>query len=83
MQSVKVSPIVYWNAAKVACRANVETIKSIFPQIDKRDVPFLCMDLGYEYTLLVHGFGKQDIWHLCTSIIHPQNGGLRLFFNLT
>ncbi|CAA2984185.1 apyrase-like [Olea europaea subsp. europaea] len=55
--SVKVPPIVYWNAAKVACRANVETIKSIFPQIDKRDVPFLCMDLVYEYTLLVHGFG--------------------------
>ncbi|KAL2493978.1 apyrase 2 [Forsythia ovata] len=55
--SVKVRPIEYWNAAKVACRANVDNIKSKFPQIDKRDVPFLCMDLVYQYTMLVHGFG--------------------------
>ncbi|CAI9783555.1 unnamed protein product [Fraxinus pennsylvanica] len=59
--SVKVPPIVYWNAAKVACRANVQTIKSKFPQIDERDVPFLCMDLVYEYTLLAHGFGVDPL----------------------
>lgn len=52
-----VRPIAYRNAAEKACRANVDNIKTIFPLIDKRDVPFLCMDLIYEYTLLVHGFG--------------------------
>ncbi|KAH6764790.1 apyrase 2 [Perilla frutescens var. hirtella] len=52
-----VRPIDYRNAANKACRANVDNINSLFPLIDKRDVPFLCMDLLYEYTLLVRGFG--------------------------
>lgn len=52
-----VRPIDYRNAADKACKANVDNINSIFPLIDNRDVPFLCMDLLYEYTLLVHGFG--------------------------
>ncbi|KAL2475416.1 Apyrase 1 [Abeliophyllum distichum] len=42
---VKVCPIEYWNAAKVACKANIDNVKSKFAQIEKRDVPFLCMDL--------------------------------------
>ncbi|PIN24283.1 Nucleoside phosphatase [Handroanthus impetiginosus] len=56
-----VRPIHYKNAAKVACTANVDNIKSTFPLIDKRDVPFLCMDLIYEYTLLVEGFGVDPL----------------------
>ncbi|KAI3455772.1 hypothetical protein Pfo_012435 [Paulownia fortunei] len=52
-----VRPIEYLNAAKRACKATVDNIKSTFPLIDERDVPFLCMDLVYEYTILVDGFG--------------------------
>lgn len=50
-------PRVYLKAAKKACRANVDNIKSLFPLIYDSDVPFLCMDLVYEYTLLVEAFG--------------------------
>ncbi|KAL0442288.1 UNVERIFIED_CONTAM: Apyrase [Sesamum latifolium] len=56
-----VRPIQYLKAAKRACTANVDNINSIFPLIDKRDVPFLCMDLVYEYMLLVDGFGVDPL----------------------
>ncbi|GFQ00834.1 apyrase [Phtheirospermum japonicum] len=55
--SASVRPIDYKNAAKRACQATVDNIKSIFPLIDEKDVPFLCMDLVYQFTLLVDGFG--------------------------
>ncbi|KAL7120031.1 hypothetical protein ACP275_02G098400 [Erythranthe tilingii] len=55
--SGRIRPIDYKNAAKRACSATVDNIKSIFPLIDERDVPFLCLDLIYEYTMLVNGFG--------------------------
>lgn len=55
--TARVRPIVYRNAAKKACSANVDNIKKIFPDIDERDVAFLCMDLVYEYSLLVDGLG--------------------------
>ncbi|MCD9644570.1 Apyrase [Datura stramonium] len=50
-------PIQYLNAAKVACQTNVADIKTVFPNTQDRDVPYLCIDLIYEYTLLVDGFG--------------------------
>ncbi|KAL2244492.1 UNVERIFIED_CONTAM: Apyrase [Sesamum indicum] len=56
-----VRPIQYLKAAKQACAANVDNINSTFPLIDKRDVPFLCMDLVYEYMLLVDGFGVDPL----------------------
>ena len=52
-----IRPIVYRDAAKKACGANVDNIKSLFPLIEDEDLGFLCMDLVYEYTLLVDGFG--------------------------
>ncbi|MCD9639575.1 Apyrase [Datura stramonium] len=62
--SGRAKPIQYLNAAKLACKTKVNNIKSVFPKIDERNIPFICMDLVYEYTLLVDGFGlhpKQDI----------------------
>lgn len=55
--TASIRPMAYRNAAKKACSANVDNIKSIFPLIEEGDVGFLCMDLVYEYTLLVDGFG--------------------------
>ncbi|KAK6118545.1 hypothetical protein DH2020_047715 [Rehmannia glutinosa] len=55
--SANVRPIAYRNAAKRACQATIDNIRSTFPHIDERDVPFLCMDLVYQFTLLVDGFG--------------------------
>ncbi|KAL0352638.1 UNVERIFIED_CONTAM: putative apyrase 1 [Sesamum angustifolium] len=56
-----VRPIQYLKAAKRACTANVDNINSTFPLVGKRDVPFLCMDLVYEYMLLVDGFGVDPL----------------------
>ncbi|CAN4104589.1 unnamed protein product [Withania somnifera] len=55
--SAKAKPIQYLNAAKVACQTNAADIKSVFPKTQDRNAPYLCMDLIYEYTLLVDGFG--------------------------
>ncbi|KAL0363779.1 UNVERIFIED_CONTAM: putative apyrase 1 [Sesamum calycinum] len=56
-----VRPIKYLKAAKRACTANVDNINSTFPLVGKRDVPFLCLDLVYEYMLLVDGFGVDPL----------------------
>lgn len=45
------------NAAKVACNTELKDLKSIFPRVKDGDVPYICLDLVYEYTLLVDGFG--------------------------
>lgn len=45
-------------AAKKACQLDVKKAKVAYPNIDDMDVPYLCMDLTYTYTLLVDGFGK-------------------------
>ncbi|MCD9638851.1 Apyrase [Datura stramonium] len=56
-QTAIAKPIQYLNAAKVACQTNVADIKTVFPETQDRNVPYLCIDLIYEYTLLVDGFG--------------------------
>nr|XP_009768839.1 PREDICTED: apyrase-like [Nicotiana sylvestris] len=50
-------PIQYLNAAKVVCKTKAAEIKSIFPNTQDRNIPYLCIDLVYDYTLLVDGFG--------------------------
>ncbi|KAF3667059.1 Apyrase [Capsicum annuum] len=55
--SAKAKPIQYLNAAKVACQTNVADIKTVFPKTQDRNVPYLCVDLIYEFSLLVDGFG--------------------------
>lgn len=45
-------------AAKRACETKLEDAKSKFPNVEEGNLPFICMDLVYQYTLLVEGFGK-------------------------
>ncbi|CAK7341329.1 unnamed protein product [Dovyalis caffra] len=53
----KASPADFKKAAKLACATKFEDAKSRYPSVEERDLPFICMDFVYEYTLLVDGFG--------------------------
>ena len=53
----KVLPVDFKNAAKQACETKFEDVTSTYPLISKRRLPYVCMDLTYQYTLLVDGFG--------------------------
>ncbi|OIT38401.1 PREDICTED: apyrase 2-like [Nicotiana attenuata] len=53
----KVRPVDYESAAKRACETGLEGAKSAFPRVDPDNLPYLCMDLVYQYSLLVDGFG--------------------------
>lgn len=60
----KVHPGDFEEAAKRACQTKLEDAKSTYPHVDKDNLPYLCMDLVYQYTLLVDGFGidpRQEI----------------------
>ncbi|CAA2944844.1 apyrase-like [Olea europaea subsp. europaea] len=51
-----IRPLDYMEAAKLVCATKFEDIKSNFPNTEDDDIPYLCMDLVYQYTLLVDGF---------------------------
>ena len=51
-------------AAKKACSMKIEEGKSKFPRVEEDNLPYLCMDLVYQYTLLVDGFGKYHLTFL-------------------
>ncbi|TKY62929.1 Apyrase 2 [Spatholobus suberectus] len=55
--NAKVRPVDFENAAKVACKTELKDLKSVFPRVKDGDVPYICLDLVYQYTLLVDGFG--------------------------
>ncbi|KAL0751295.1 hypothetical protein Bca101_033298 [Brassica carinata] len=52
-----VRPIDFEKAAKKACSMKMEAGKSKFPRVEEDNLPYLCMDLVYQHTLLVDGFG--------------------------
>ena len=43
------------------CPLGVDEIQELYPSVAENDRPYFCLDLVYEYTLLVDGFG----------ILHP------------
>lgn len=54
----KVKPSDFEDAAKRACKLSVEEAKTIYPNVNEENLPYLCLDLIYQYTLLVDGFGS-------------------------
>lgn len=55
--SASARPIDFKRAARLACVTKYEDVKTVFPNVYDEDLPYLCMDLVYEYSLLVDGFG--------------------------
>ncbi|KAK4725982.1 hypothetical protein R3W88_030899 [Solanum pinnatisectum] len=55
----KVRPADYESAANRVCATGLEGAKSEFPHVETDNLPYLCMDLVYQYTLLVDGFGLE------------------------
>jgi apyrase len=53
-----VRPSDFEDAAKQACQTKLENGKSTYPRVEEGNLPYLCMDLVYQYTLLVDGFGR-------------------------
>ncbi|XP_076918531.1 apyrase 2-like [Bidens hawaiensis] len=55
-----VSPAEFQKAAQGACATILEDAKSKYPRVESANLPYLCMDLVYQYTLLVDGFDLQS-----------------------
>ena len=53
-----VRPADFEEAATQACNMKMGEGKSKFPRVEEDNLPYLCLDLVYQYTLLVDGFGK-------------------------
>lgn len=63
----KVHPAEFEDAAKRACETKLADANPIYPHVEEGNLPFLCMDLLYQYTLLVEGFGL-DPWQEITLV---------------
>ncbi|KAG5100988.1 hypothetical protein JHK82_046040 [Glycine max] len=59
--SSKVYPAEFKAAAKRACQVKFEDAQSTYPLMMEDALPYICMDITYQYTLLVDGFGL-DPW---------------------
>ncbi|XP_076915918.1 apyrase 2-like [Bidens hawaiensis] len=55
----KVRPRDFKLAAKRACKTKLKDAGSAYPAADTPNLPYICMDLVYQYTLLVDGFGRE------------------------
>ncbi|KAJ0979153.1 hypothetical protein J5N97_014627 [Dioscorea zingiberensis] len=56
----KVSPLDFKIAAMQVCNLSVDEAKAKYLNVADYDIPYLCMDLVYEFTLLVDGFGLEE-----------------------
>jgi apyrase len=65
--NLKLRPLDLENKAKIVCTLNVEDVKSAYPLLEKFNiVPYACMDLIYQYELLVDGFGLDPLQEITT-----------------
>ncbi|KAI3470247.1 hypothetical protein Pfo_026910 [Paulownia fortunei] len=63
----KVHPADFEDAAKHACETRLKDGRSTYPHVEPNNMPYLCMDLVYQFTLLVDGFGL-DPWQEITLV---------------
>ncbi|XP_043692535.1 probable apyrase 1 [Telopea speciosissima] len=68
-----VRPVDFEEAAKRACETRLEDAKSTYPRIEEENLPYLCMDLVYQFTLLVDGFDV-DPWQEITLVKKVKYG---------
>ncbi|KAI3823320.1 hypothetical protein L1987_04755 [Smallanthus sonchifolius] len=61
---VEVCPRDFKVAAQRACQTTLEDAKSTYPNVEPDDLPYLCMDLVYQYALLVDGFDMKPGKHI-------------------
>lgn len=60
----KVKPSDFEETARRVCKLNLKDAHATYPDVSEENIPYLCIDLVYQYTLLVDGFGVdpyQDI----------------------
>ncbi|XP_020168728.1 probable apyrase 3 [Aegilops tauschii subsp. strangulata] len=57
--SRKTTPAAYRAAAEKICLFSLEEAKASYPRARATDVPYICMDLVYQYSLLMDGFGLE------------------------
>lgn len=65
----KVKPAEFKVVAKRACKLNVEKAKATYPRVQDDNLPYLCMDLVYQFTLLVDGFGALKLMMLLFNVV--------------
>lgn len=63
----KVRPADFEDAAKRACETKLEDAKFTYPHVEPENLPYFCMDLVYQFTLLVDGFAL-DPWQQITLV---------------
>ncbi|KAJ9179941.1 hypothetical protein P3X46_008251 [Hevea brasiliensis] len=63
----KVHPVDFEDAAKRTCETKLEDANSLYQRVEEGNLPFLCMDLVYQYTLLVDGFALEP-WQEITLV---------------
>ncbi|GFY80723.1 apyrase 1 [Actinidia rufa] len=60
----KVRPVDFGEAAKRACKTTLKNAKSTYPRVEEYNLPYLCMDLVYQYSLLIDGFGLDPMQNI-------------------
>uniref|UniRef100_A0A453J901 Apyrase n=1 Tax=Aegilops tauschii subsp. strangulata TaxID=200361 RepID=A0A453J901_AEGTS len=57
--SGKTTPAAFRAAAEKICPMGFVEAKAAYPKVRSADAPYICMDLIYQYSLLVDGFGLE------------------------
>ncbi|KAI3989104.1 hypothetical protein MKX01_033140 [Papaver californicum] len=57
LPTAQVRPMDFLDAAVRACATKLTDAKSTYPRVEADNLPYICMDLVYQYTLLADGFG--------------------------
>ncbi|OVA12611.1 Nucleoside phosphatase GDA1/CD39 [Macleaya cordata] len=73
LPTAKVRPMDFEEAAIRACKTKLKDAKSTYPRVEEDNLPYICMDLVYQFTLLVDGFGL-DPWQEITLVKQVKYG---------